>query len=413
MLAVFSGCSAVQNKFTFSSIFFFIHPRPFHPFFIFRSFLGFFPFLIASFLSETRIITSLTMAKIEKDDHPVLLLQVPLTPHRPSLLVRMRKWATKKLIPSCCASREEDGEIYHLSPTKATVTESGSARLFGTSLEVLVATASGKSIEPQCPPVVERLFSTVELIGIDVEGVYRKSGVLSRVQNLKKSLEEETDEEQVDLKEQPVHVLAAVVKSFLRELPEPLLTFERYEQFLKAAGIVDGQERASSLMALVLGLPASHYALLQRLLFHLAQVAGKEEANRMSANALAIVFAPCILRTDKPQDGKDSLDDVASQVTAVQVLIEETIVAASKPAADEIPATPQTSITLLDSDSSDLPGDDEDMVDFPSSSNCDVMPSVADICEMEFESNSTDMNTNEQVNPTPDEINHGGKAGKS
>ena len=66
----------------------------------------------------------------------------------------------------------------------------------------------------------------------------------------------------------------------------------------------------------------------------------------MSPNALAIDFAPCILRTDKPQYDKDSLDDVASQVTAVQVLIEETIAAASKPAADEIPAG-ATAIRLL------------------------------------------------------------------
>ena len=61
----------------------------------------------------------------------------------------------------------------------------------------------------------------------------------------------------------------------------------------------------------------------------------------MSPNALAIDFAPCILRTDKPQYDKDSLDDVASQVTAVRVLIEETITAASKPAADEIPVVGQ------------------------------------------------------------------------
>ena len=94
------------------------------------------------------------------------------------------------------------------------------------------------------------------------------------------------------------------------------------------------------------------------------------------------------------------------------MLIEETIVAASKPAADEIPAdaTPQTPITPH-SDSSDLPGDDADKANFPSSSNCDVMPYVADIYEMEFESNSPDryMNSNEPVDPTPDEIDHQGE----
>ena len=105
----------------------------------------------------------------------------------------------------------------------------------------------------------------------------------------------------VVVQEQPVHVLTAVLKAFLREMPQPLLTYERYDQFLRAADIADEKERVSFLMALTQQLPAAHFDLLERLVFHLTRVALNEKSNRMSANALAIVFAPCILRTSRLQ----------------------------------------------------------------------------------------------------------------
>ena len=96
-----------------------------------------------------------------------------------------------------------------------------------------------------------------------------------------------------------MHVLAAAVKAFLRELPEPLLTFSLYDDFLRAVSIQDKQDQAQTVFAIIEQLPPANYQLLERLLFHLARVAHHEHDNRMSANALAIVFAPCILRTDR------------------------------------------------------------------------------------------------------------------
>ena len=40
----------------------------------------------------------------------------------------------------------------------------------------------------------------------------------------------------LSIEEYPVHVLTAALKCFLRELPEPLLTFELYDEFLQASG---------------------------------------------------------------------------------------------------------------------------------------------------------------------------------
>ncbi|XP_059353222.1 unconventional myosin-IXb-like isoform X2 [Daphnia carinata] len=202
--------------------------------------------------------------------------------------------------------------------------------LFGVTLDKLVASSGAASGSQQrLPPIIERLISTIELVGLYTEGLYRKSGVSSRVQQLKKLLEEESVASKegavalVDLQEQPIHVLTAVLKSFLRELPQPLLTYERYDDFLRAADIVDAKERISSLMALVQELPPHHFDLLERLIFHLTRVALNEKSNRMSPNALSIVFAPCILRTAKLQQAQDSLSNVSKQTSVVETILTE------------------------------------------------------------------------------------------
>jgi len=41
---------------------------------------------------------------------------------------------------------------------------------------------------------------------------------------------------EVDVDMYPVHVLTSVLKTFFRDLPEPLLTFELYDEFIQASG---------------------------------------------------------------------------------------------------------------------------------------------------------------------------------
>lgn len=48
-----------------------------------------------------------------------------------------------------------------------------------------------------------------------------------------------------------------------------------------------------------------------------------EEVNRMNSGALAIVFAPCILRTNKVVPAQDSLHDIGRQTACIETIIEE------------------------------------------------------------------------------------------
>lgn len=174
------------------------------------------------------------------------------------------------------------------------------------------------------PVKIEQIITKIEMHGLYTEGLYRKSGVNSKIKELKTKMSESKDE--IDYESYNVHVLANVLKSFLREMPEPLLTFDRYDDFLRASELSDTTDRVSTMMSLIKKLTAAHHALLERLIFHLALVAQREQFNRMSASSLAIVFAPCVLRTNRIVPAQDSLNDIGRQTKCIETLITQKMV---------------------------------------------------------------------------------------
>lgn len=175
---------------------------------------------------------------------------------------------------------------------------------FGVPLDRLV------DEERRVPQVVEDLVTKIEMKGLYTEGLYRKSGTTSKINEVKNKLDAA---EAIDLDSYSINVLTGVLKCFLREMPEPLMTFELYDDFLWASTTTDEQERFQAIYSHILKLPPAHFELLERLSFHLARVASLEHANRMNANSLAIVLAPCILRTDRQQQMQDRLNDIDKQ----------------------------------------------------------------------------------------------------
>lgn len=69
---------------------------------------------------------------------------------------------------------------------------------------------------------------------IDTEGIFRRSGNYSDILALKQKVNAGADD--VDFKETNTHVVAGLLKSFLRELSEPLLTYELYEEIVNFLG---------------------------------------------------------------------------------------------------------------------------------------------------------------------------------
>ncbi|XP_054233956.1 unconventional myosin-IXa isoform X3 [Homo sapiens] len=190
-----------------------------------------------------------------------------------------------------------------------------SSRQFGVELSRL--TSEDRTV----PLVVEKLINYIEMHGLYTEGIYRKSGSTNKIKELRQGLD--TDAESVNLDDYNIHVIASVFKQWLRDLPNPLMTFELYEEFLRAMGLQERKETIRGVYSVIDQLSRTHLNTLERLIFHLVRIALQEDTNRMSANALAIVFAPCILRCPDTTDPLQSVQDISKTTTCVELIVVE------------------------------------------------------------------------------------------
>uniref|UniRef100_A0A3P8PH03 Myosin IXb n=1 Tax=Astatotilapia calliptera TaxID=8154 RepID=A0A3P8PH03_ASTCA len=171
------------------------------------------------------------------------------------------------------------------------------------------------------PIVMETLLMHVELNGLYTEGIYRKSGSACRAKELHQVLQK--NPETVCLDNYPIHTITGLIKRWLRELPDPLMTFSLYHDFLHAVELPEEEERIKAVYQKLEELPPANFSTLERLIFHLVRVAKDEEHNKMSPSALAIVFAPCILRSPDSDDPLLCMKDVPRTTLCVEILITE------------------------------------------------------------------------------------------
>ncbi|KAH3757005.1 Rho GTPase-activating protein [Pelomyxa schiedti] len=125
--------------------------------------------------------------------------------------------------------------------------------------------------------------------GVSQSGIFRLSAAGVSLQTLKDQFNKGTAPEFND-----PYAVAAVLKLYLRELPDPLLTFALYDSFMEAAK--SGSAVTDNLKALILKLPLLNQASLRYLMKYISKVAENHATNLMTARNLAVVFGPTILR---------------------------------------------------------------------------------------------------------------------
>ncbi|KAL9643249.1 hypothetical protein ABK040_014706 [Willaertia magna] len=135
---------------------------------------------------------------------------------------------------------------------------------------------------------------------LEVEGIFRLSPNKEELDKLLEVLEENSSfvihfEDKFGKDNGPL-IASALLKTYLRELTIPLLTFEQYDMFIAVAKIPDPEPRKEMLKKLVGFLPECHYLLLKRLMKFLNLVSSHSKINKMTSDNLAIVFAPNILK---------------------------------------------------------------------------------------------------------------------
>ncbi|XP_048026989.1 rho GTPase-activating protein 44 isoform X3 [Megalobrama amblycephala] len=134
--------------------------------------------------------------------------------------------------------------------------------------------------------------------GLQEEGLFRVAPSASKLKKLKASL----DCGVLDFQEYSVdpHAIAGALKSYLRELPEPLLTFDLYEEWIQASNIADQDKRLQALLSTCERLPTANSNNFKYLIKFLAKLNEYQDYNKMTPGNIAIVLGPNLLwaRTD-------------------------------------------------------------------------------------------------------------------
>lgn len=191
----------------------------------------------------------------------------------------------------------------------------GPSALFGTSLAEL------SSPNNPIPEAIIKIMLEIEKRGLYTLGIYRKPGVTAAINTLKSVLTS-TEAEELLLEDEKPHTLASVLKLFFRQLPEPVIPYSYYDKFIRSTDLESQSETYSTLYERIKHLPKPNKILLERLILHLGRVSSLEEHNKMSPNALAIIWAPCILRVSNDTDPLVALSQLPKQTKCIEILIE-------------------------------------------------------------------------------------------
>ncbi|XP_066048523.1 rho GTPase-activating protein 29 isoform X5 [Chamaea fasciata] len=204
---------------------------------------------------------------------------------------------------------------------------------------------AAKNIPDGIPFIIKKCTSEIESRALNVKGIYRVNGAKSRVEKLCQAFENGKD--LVELSELYAHDISNVLKLYLRQLPEPLILFRLYNEFIglakesqNANEELDAKQASPKaktrqslcielnriiikIKDLLKQLPVPNYNTLQYLIGHLHRVAEQCDENKMSASNLGIIFGPTLIRPRQTDAtvSLSSLVDYPYQARVVELLI--------------------------------------------------------------------------------------------
>uniref|UniRef100_A0AAV2JSF8 Rho GTPase-activating protein 29 n=1 Tax=Knipowitschia caucasica TaxID=637954 RepID=A0AAV2JSF8_KNICA len=216
----------------------------------------------------------------------------------------------------------------------------GRLQLFGIDF-----TQASRNCPDGIPFIIKKCTSEIECRALNIKGIYRVNGAKSRVEKLCQAFENGKD--LVELSELSPHDISNVLKLYLRQLPEPMILYRYYNDFIGLAKecqrviVEEADLRQSNQTAaketpsvelnrvmfkirdLLRQLPSANYKSLRFLIAHLHKVTEQAEENKMTASNLGIIFGPTLVkpRQADAEVSLSSLVDYPYQALMVELLV--------------------------------------------------------------------------------------------
>ncbi|XP_030156555.1 rho GTPase-activating protein 17 isoform X4 [Lynx canadensis] len=186
---------------------------------------------------------------------------------------------------------------------------------FGTPLQEHLK-RSGREIALPIEACVMLLLET----GMKEEGLFRIGAGASKLKKLKAALDCSTSH--LDEFYSDPHAVAGALKSYLRELPEPLMTFSLYEEWTQVASVQDQDKKLQDLWRTCQKLPPQNFVNFRYLIKFLAKLAQTSDINKMTPSNIAIVLGPNLLWAKN----EGSLAEMAAATSVHVVAVIEPII---------------------------------------------------------------------------------------
>lgn len=216
----------------------------------------------------------------------------------------------------------------------------GRLQLFGIDFS-----QAAKNSPDGIPFIIKKCTSEIESRALNIKGIYRVNGAKSRVEKLCQAFENGKD--LVELSDLSPHDIGNVLKLYLRQLPEPLILYRHYNDFIglakecqrviveevdkrqnsptavKEAPSVELNRVMFKIRDLLRQLPTANYRTLHYLIAHLNRVTEQAEENKMTASNLGIIFGPTLVkpRQTDAEVSLSSLVDYPYQALMVELLV--------------------------------------------------------------------------------------------
>jgi hypothetical protein len=201
--------------------------------------------------------------------------------------------------------------------------------IFGAPLEQLLERDYEESTDGvgpgslKIPSLIQDAVSAMKSMDMSVEGVFRKNGNIKRLNDAKDEIDSKGSVEMDLTKENPVQV-AALLKKFLREMPDPLLTHKLHKLWITSQKIEDSERRRRVLHLTCCLLPKAPRDTMEVLFTFMNWVSSfshvdEESGSKMDIHNLATVITPNVIHR-----GKENMpvDDSFLAIEAVHSLIE-------------------------------------------------------------------------------------------
>ncbi|XP_030778771.1 rho GTPase-activating protein 44 isoform X2 [Rhinopithecus roxellana] len=181
---------------------------------------------------------------------------------------------------------------------------------FGKPLEEHL-TISGREIAFPIEACVTMLLEC----GMQEEGLFRVAPSASKLKKLKAAL----DCCVVDVQEYSAdpHAIAGALKSYLRELPEPLMTFELYDEWIQASNIQEQDKKLQALWNACEKLPKANHNNIRYLIKFLSKLSEYQDVNKMTPSNMAIVLGPNLLWPQAEGNITEMMTTVSLQIVGI------------------------------------------------------------------------------------------------